>query len=442
MVKENPKAQEVSDKDYMKARKGRVFIKNLPFDCDIGKLEKIFKKCGDVENSTFPKKNGNNELKGFGFIQFKHKNMALKAINHLNNKLVGDRRIEVSLAQAKKAYQNKIEPKVEGEGQDNKENKENKVKKNPKSENKKNTENQENTKTIENNENADKNEGNKENGEVEVKKKKNRNKKKKKSPVDEIQTVQAAIDEKRKEENISKNEKNPENEIKPRFDSSRTLFLQNINYSSTENDLFNFFKRFGAIVYAKVCKVNDVSKGTGFVMFSRPEDCDTVLETYDKCLKSNSELNPFEFDGKYIKVFRAYDKSDSSQIPKKKEDRRNRESLLFGLYNHFNGDLNDMDKEKREYLMKMKKDNFTNNPNLFTSNTRLTLRNFSKKLNEDGLRDIITKATNKYSKDKSIDLKKTKLIKQVKIIRDPDNNNKSKVSSSYIYILLIGNMFC
>ena len=135
-------------------------------------------------------------------------------------------------------------------------------------------------------------------------------------------------------------------------------------------------------------------------------------------------------------------KENDRRERKEGEDRRNRESLLFGLYNHFNGDLNDMDKEKREYLMKMKKDNFTNNPNLFTSNTRLTLRNFSKKLNEDGLRDIITKATNKYSKDKSIDLKKMKLIKQVKIIRDPDNNNKSKVRSSYIFILLIGYMFC
>ena len=84
-------------------------------------------------------------------------------------------------------------------------------------------------------------------------------------------------------------------------------------------------------------------------MFSKPEDCSSVLDIYNKSQSNQSELNPFESEGKYLKTFPVYDKSNTEDMPKKKEDRRNREYMLFGLYNHFNGDLNEMDKEKREY---------------------------------------------------------------------------------------------
>lgn len=213
---------------------------------------------------------------------------------------------------------------------------------------------------------------------------------------------------------------------------SKTIFLQNVNYTATENDLKAFFSKFGVVVYAKICKSNGVSKGTAFVMFSKREDCESVVNTYNKCVANKeSELNPFEFEGKFLKIFQAYDKNDSSQIPVKKEDRRNREFMLFGLYNNYNGELNDSDKEKREFIMKSKKDNFKNNPNLFTSKTRLTIRNFAKNVEENELRKKILEASNKWiSEIKDLEKKKhyerTKKIKQVKIIRDPKNNNKSK----------------
>jgi hypothetical protein len=233
---------------------------------------------------------------------------------------------------------------------------------------------------------------------------------------------------KAKSKEIEKDKDNKESSsstTKPLFDQSRTIFLQNINFSASENDLFNFFKRFGAIIYAKICKVNNTSKGTGFIMFSKIEDCNSVLEMYEKSIISQGEINPFEFQGKFLKIYKAYDKNDSSQKPLKKEDRRNRENLLFGLYNHFNGDLNEMDKEKREYLMSVKKENFTKNPNYYTSKTRLTIRNFSKNINEEQIREIVLNITKKYAKEKEIDERKVKFIKQVKIIRD-SMTNKSK----------------
>ena len=55
-----------------------------------------------------------------------------------------------------------------------------------------------------------------------------------------------------------------------------------------------------------------------------------------------------------------------------------------------------MDKEKREFLIKSKKENFKNNPNLYTSKTRLTIRNFSRKIEEDELKKHILNAANEW----------------------------------------------
>lgn len=400
MVKEDL----ISKKEYVKSRKGRLFIKNLPFDIDVEKLEKVFRRCGEVESINFPKKkekDGKEVFKGFGFVQYKHKNMALKAVNTMNNRLVGGRRVEVTLAEPKKTYEKTKEVAKTPEAA--KSNPETKVKK----------------EAGEIKAGEVSTESKTENGEV-LKKKRKRSKKKKNKV--QIQTVQDAFTQKE-----SESEPNNQEYRKPLNDPAKTIFVQNVNYTSTEDNLYNFFKRFGPVVYAKICKSNGVSKGTAFVMFSRKEDCDAVI---DSASKANTDLNPFEFEGKNLKIFRAYDKSDQSQIPTKKEDKRNREYLLFGLYKHFNGDLSDTDKEKREFLMNSKKDNFKNNPNLFTSKTRLTLRNFSKKITDQELKDLMINAAKSWTEnlpsEKRKEFSKGKFIKQVKILKDPQQNEKSK----------------
>lgn len=229
-----------------------------------------------------------------------------------------------------------------------------------------------------------------------------------------------------------------ENTDKLLNEPAKTIFLQNVNYTATEADLKAFFSKFGSVVYAKICKSNGVSKGTAFVMFEKKEDCESIVRTFKKSEENKEfELNPFEFEGKFLKIFQAYDKNDASQKPDKKEDRRNREFLLYGLYTNYNGELSDSDKEKREFIIKSKKENFKNNPNLYTSKTRLTIRNFAKNVEESELRKKILDACNEWINDiKDIEKRKyyerTKKIKQVKLIRDPNNNNKSKVSNQQL----------
>ena len=420
----------IPSKEYKESKKGRLFVKNFPFNVDLSKLEKIFKKCGEVVSFTFPRRksdDSSSELKGYGFVQYKHKNMALKAVKSLNNKLLGGRRIEVSLAQPKSLYEktkevsttvSTISNELAEKNGDVNINKQNLNENEPETEAKQETDsNQIEEKAEEGNKNANKNN---------TQKQKNNKKSQSEKKNETDSTKQELIN-----------------------DPGRTLFLQNVEYSLKEYEVREFFQKFAPVVYAKICKSNGVSKGTAFVMFEKQEDASEVLNLYKLSIKNtlnkdrdskvptlDLEINDiseeaFYLKGKHLKIFQAYDKNDSASIPQKKEDKRNRENLLFGLHNHFNGDLNDTDKEKREFLIKSKKDNFKNNPNLFTSKTRLTVRNFSKKVDENKLREVVMDAANSFvknitDKEKLNYYNKTKKLKQVKIIRDPKQNNKSK----------------
>ena len=73
----------------------------------------------------------------------------------------------------------------------------------------------------------------------------------------------------------------------------RTLFVRNIPMDATQKDLFRFFKRYGRLVYVKLCldkyacragatrRLTTLSKGTGFVKFEEQKDADALLAKYE-----------------------------------------------------------------------------------------------------------------------------------------------------------------
>lgn len=430
---------DTSEKEYRKIRKARVFVKNIPFDVDSEKIEKIFKKIGEVDSINFPKKKNKSELKGYGFVQYKHKNIALKAIKELNKRLLGGREIEVSLAVPKKLYE-----------QTNPKSKKNSDVKKPESEPKPEIENDSKIDADEEDpEDKPKEEtkiAKKDNVSKHEKKKKKRERYKEnlklrkgnlKEKVQSVQEAREINEESKADQDFSKSteEESANNQdfsnIGKANDLTRTIFIQNINYSTTEIGLKDFFNKFGKVVYAKICKSNGVSKGTGFVMFKEMETLEKIISLFED--SAESPLFPFELDGKKLNIYRSYDKNDPSQIPNKRPDRRNREYLLFGLYNmnEFSTEVSQQDKEKREYLMKEKKESFKNNPNLFTSSTRICIRNFSKKITEEELKDLVNSHLDQWVESQSEEIKenyaKQKKMKQFKLLRNNDEEKKSKV---------------
>lgn len=76
-------------------------------------------------------------------------------------------------------------------------------------------------------------------------------------------------------------------------DEGKTLFVRNIPMDATRRDLFRFFKRFGKLVYVKLCvdksvftlalihRLTTLSKGTGFVKFENQQDAEVLLAKYE-----------------------------------------------------------------------------------------------------------------------------------------------------------------
>ena len=109
-------------------------------------------------------------------------------------------------------------------------------------------------------------------------------------------------EEKKKEEKKEEKEDNHmevEEEKKERpsvigdADEGKTLFVRNIPMDATQRDLFRFFKRFGKLVYVKLCvdksmptlalihRLTTLSKGTGFVKFENQQDAEALLAKYE-----------------------------------------------------------------------------------------------------------------------------------------------------------------
>ena len=108
-----------------------------------------------------------------------------------------------------------------------------------------------------------------------------------------------AEEEEESEEEKEDNQMEVEEEKKERpsvigdADEGKTLFVRNIPMDATQHDLFRFFKRFGKLVYVKLCvdksmptlalihRLTTLSKGTGFVKFENQQDAEALLAKYE-----------------------------------------------------------------------------------------------------------------------------------------------------------------
>jgi nucleolar protein 4 len=363
-------------------KKGRVFLKNLPFSVTEEKLKSLFSKYGEINEINLPKKE-TGELKGFGFINFITKIDAMKAINNMNGKKFDGRKISLTLALSKNDYKN--QPK----------------------------EVKESTKESFGS---------------------NRN------------------NEKRRE---FKKKRNTEEKKEVVNDPKRTLFIRNLGFNTTEDTLKEFFEtNYGEVEYVKIVKnkLTNTSKGSGFVMFKQVRDLENCLEVYNKfnndsthARRGEETINPFEVDGRNLKLFQSLSKEEANGLEEtkekgKNEDKRKRHLLYYGLNNvkDFTTEeqISNEDMERRERLIRLKKTNFTKNPNYHVSETRVSIRNLDKHTDEEKLRQIVKEAIDKFLNtltDKEMKKKynKVKKIKQIKILRDKnivnqDNVNKSK----------------
>ncbi len=99
-------------------KRGRIFIRNLPFTATEESIKELFLKIGPVYDVSVPKNPSTNQIKGFGFLQYTTKKEALTAIKKLNLKKFEGRALSISLACTKEDYgdvkERQIQENLEG----------------------------------------------------------------------------------------------------------------------------------------------------------------------------------------------------------------------------------------------------------------------------------------------------------------------------------------
>ncbi|KAI4495694.1 hypothetical protein M0802_008529 [Mischocyttarus mexicanus] len=389
-------------KENIRKKKSRIIIRNLPFQITEDNLTEYFSKYGKIEEVNLLKKDG--KLVGCGFIQFDHVQSAAKAIHYANMKMLQGRSIVVDWAIPKSIY----------------------------TKNKNNNEDNVNTEIkIESEENQDDDDdkSNNKNECMDVSTEENEEDIKDLSK-EEVQDVkdEEVIEESFKEEEEEEEEeeviddkelikkqnfKRESNDV----EEGKTVFIKNVPFSTTNNELKEFMERFGPVEYALICidRLTEHSKGTAFVKFKNVEDS-------EKCLSAGTELRLHDA---ILEPYRALSRKcimDKKNLKNKKEkDSRNlylvREGVITAGSSAAVG-VSATDMTKRLQLERWKSQ-ILRNLNMFVSRVRLVVQNLPASLDDAKLRLIFKK----YGGSKAI-------IREAKIMRDLKNIDAKGVGKS------------
>ncbi|TKY90746.1 hypothetical protein EX895_000744 [Sporisorium graminicola] len=202
----------------------------------------------------------------------------------------------------------------------------------------------------------------------------------------------------------------------PAPEEGTTLFVRNLPYQATEEELRNLFRTFGPLRYAKIAmdKASNRSKGTGFVCFWQASSADAalaqakIIERESGVSGSSStsasvanQKNPFampsvltadpaapltaslNLHGRVLNVIPAVARDEASRLEtsgrkeREKGDKRNTWLLREGVpfpNSDFAAKLAPSEVEKRLQSFQVRKAQMGANPSLFVSKTRLSVR--------------------------------------------------------------------
>ncbi|KAG8889255.1 RNA recognition motif-containing protein [Tulasnella sp. 332] len=212
-----------------------------------------------------------------------------------------------------------------------------------------------------------------------------------------------------------------------------TLFVRNLPFEATDEDLGNLFKTFGPMRYARVTMdhVTERSRGTGFVCFWKKETVDEVVEEAQKLSASlgiasagakgapqtfslltpdptSSLASKLVLMGRTLSVTLAVTREeaghlrDAAEKQREKQDTRNlyllREGVIFAdtpaaeLISP--GEL-----KRRHQAYEDRRASLRTNPSLYISRTRLSVRNLPLWVTDRGLRKLGIHAVGAFNRE-------------------------------------------
>lgn len=239
----------------LKEKRARLLVKNLSFKVTEENLKEFFGQYGEIVNVNLLKK-PDGKLVGCGFIQFNLVQKAAKARHHTNGKEFFGRKIEVDFAKPKNKYKQPVQHL-------NSDNKPSPVDLNISSESA-------------------------EDGKIEIDSNSEHSDKQEASDSEnsdkEEETSESENDEIRSDVQENRNTQENSWHFSNDVSEGKTIFVKNVPFDATNDDLKNCMSQFGRIYYALICvdKLTEHSKGTAFVKFLVCIcECNTLLK-YNK----------------------------------------------------------------------------------------------------------------------------------------------------------------
>jgi nucleolar protein 4 len=370
----------------------KIIIRNLPWSVDTKeKLTKMFLPFGKIKEAILPKMIG-GQLRGFGIVLLRGRNNAEKAIQSLNGKDLDGRTLAVDWAADKETWA-KEKARIAQEEADN----------NPEGNDDVDDEADEHIGDKIMADGSDEDDDDDING----------------LPDLQDDDMDDDVDDESQDEDI---------DAKPKPDrTDTTIFIRNLPFTCTDDDLSDHFAEFGIVRYARIVydPATEKPRGTGFVCFVEQNDAITCVKEAPKsnlnskeAYQSQSVLQDYAndpsgrytMDGRVLIISRAVKKEEADKLTQDGVNFRNhRDKDKRKLYLLQEGKipsnsplyakLSPSEIKMRDASAKQRKTLVEGNPSLHLSLTRLAVRNIPKFMTSRELKALARQGVVEFSKD-------------------------------------------
>ncbi|KZS87304.1 RNA-binding domain-containing protein [Sistotremastrum niveocremeum HHB9708] len=270
------------------------------------------------------------------------------------------------------------------------------------------------------------------------------------------------------DEDMDAEDEEPKRPSLPTPEDGTTLFLRNLPYEATEDELRNLFKPFGTLRYARITIDHATSRprGTGFICFWSPSSAQSVL-SLAASLKSQStglslsnlqrdssqKKNPFAMPsiltpdpsaglsralvlhGRTIDVSlavsreRAGELRDEGERGRRKEDKRClyllREGVIFPN-TPAAATLSNVELDERVTSFNTRRALLKSNPSLYISKTRLSVRRVPVWVSERVLKRVAGWAVGEFERGVKRGEREGLSVEEIAVDEDEDETGKAK----------------
>lgn len=417
----------------------KLIVRNLPWSIKTSEqLSHLFRSFGKVKFADLPQTKG--KLKGFGFVTLRGRKNAENALESVNGKEIDGRTLAVDWAVDKETWERQT-----GHADEKKADKEN-AESSDESEASANSTAQGVDQAPPNEAQAD--------ADLQNFLKNHMQNLEEESDDEEDQDATTKRKVKISEVAAEKNLKKPEAARQRVTDNSSTVFIRNLPFTTSDEQLKAFFDRFGGVRYARVVidKNTDKPAGTGFVCFFKQSDAKSCVKGAPrpqptaagakKSLLVDESADPsgmYTLDGRLLQVLQAVNKDEASSLAenslsKRREKDKRRLYLLsegaIGGGSPLHDLLSPAEIQMRQASLAQRKKMVQGNPSLHLSLTRLAIRNIPRTLDSKGLKDLARKAIVGFAQDvkegRRQPLSKEENARDGKDVKDKERQRKLK----------------